>query len=542
MKREKMEDRLKLAMRLIRFARLLVAKNWTSEIQRKRPDLDADAVNAVIQGYHNAKKEKMVAYWLLDRKSISFPFDAETSKSIDQAWNALNDPLNTKLRLDFMRFDSPSDLAEFVNGQASSGNVRTKFNPDTEPAFSNRKDLGNGVTVYEVEDSKAGQLAVRRALDDAWGLGFNGWCLAARKSNFGPRQIREFGRLSEEQKERLGFYSEDDLALAWKSWTVYGEMPKRAAFRGGKIFAFSASDKKDTVQWWDKNDHGHLNIPGANVDDDVEFLEKYGRKSLMSNERYCSEHPEFVEGIVNGDTDVKFEAALNPGTLKSILSRLSEDEYYNIRECVAGNPNTPPDALERLSHDKKAMIMQNVAANPSTPASTLRRLMTGTDIFIKQCIARNTGAPASILKRLSRYQDIYVLRNLAKNTGAPAEVMDYLCDHGNDLVRFYLANNQNVPVDAMRKLAVDPLNEVRYNLSRNPAVPGDVLAMMEHDSNNEVRIGLARNENTPPDVLARLCYDEDMTVQHYAASNPGTPEEVVDKWLKDKEGGTGRLA
>ena len=43
-----------------------------------------------------------------------------------------------------------------------------EFDPSTEPKFSNPYDAGDGVIIYQVEDSKEGQKAVRKAVDQSW--------------------------------------------------------------------------------------------------------------------------------------------------------------------------------------------------------------------------------------------------------------------------------------------------------------------------------------------------------------------------------------
>ena len=67
--------------------------------------------------------------------------------------------------LDFNKFQS---LDEILNrSDASSERIlsKTSYNPDEEPYFSDKKDLGNGVVIYMVDDTKEGQKAARKAID-----------------------------------------------------------------------------------------------------------------------------------------------------------------------------------------------------------------------------------------------------------------------------------------------------------------------------------------------------------------------------------------
>jgi len=129
------------------------------------------------------------------------------------------------------------------------------FNPSAEMAFSNPYNAGDGVVIYEVEDSKEGQLAVRKAVDASWGYDRNPWAIIARnRSNEG-----------------------DELKDAWKYWKHYSAYPKRIAFKGGKLLGISAGDDNNYIEWWDKNDKVYDTIPGTNAMDDMDFLERYGK-------------------------------------------------------------------------------------------------------------------------------------------------------------------------------------------------------------------------------------------------------------------------
>lgn len=370
----------------------------------------------------------MVAYWMLDRKSIDFPFDAGTSESINQAWDALNDPLNAKLGLDFTKFDSPSSLIAFVRHIQETGGVRTRFNPDSEPTFSNRKSLGSGIVVYQVENSKAGQKAVRKALDDAWGINFNGWCLASRKSKYGRNQAKLFNNLTDEQKNELGFYSDDELAVSWNSyWTRYDVMPKRVAFRNGKIFAFSASEERFKIYWWDKHDDEWNEIPYLeNVHDDPEFVKKYGSFNFISDPYYDKTDSQMIDEMAriandeNDDSDIaQAELARLPNLPASIARMLAHSDDDFVRYTIAENKSTPPDILVMLSTDKDYMVRSATACNPGTPANALAKLACDND-DIRWEVADNPNTPIDVLKKLANDKKEYVKGAALSNLNAKA--------------------------------------------------------------------------------------------------------------------------
>ena len=55
---------------------------------------------------------------------------------------------------------------------------------------------------------------------------------------------------------------------------MYNAYPKRIAVKGGKLRAFSANSEPEML-WFDRNNKPSKEIPGANGDDDPEFIAKY---------------------------------------------------------------------------------------------------------------------------------------------------------------------------------------------------------------------------------------------------------------------------
>ena len=96
---------------------------------------------------------------------------------------------------------------------------------DKIPEFSQKKKYKKGVVIYRVEDSKAGQAAVRKIVDAHWGVDANPWCLITRKRG----------------------------QNAWAYWKGYSAYPKHIAFQNGKLLAFCANDQ-EWPAWWDRQD------------------------------------------------------------------------------------------------------------------------------------------------------------------------------------------------------------------------------------------------------------------------------------------------
>lgn len=213
-------------------------------------------------------------------------------------------------------------------------------NPDEVPEFSDRRDEGDGIVSYSVPDSRAGQRAVRNAVDTHWGRGANPWCLISRfgsepedakptptyefwkylmdrepdltKGDVGYAKLRgrgidpdkRFKALAREyEKAKSVPYYEDDfddgseenLDSAWDYWQNYSSKPKRISFRNGKLHSFMATD-------FDRNNYAGLWLYawGAKVDNNgASYTEPDG---FVDDEGDVREDEEWVENCLS-DTD-----------------------------------------------------------------------------------------------------------------------------------------------------------------------------------------------------------------------------------------------
>ena len=363
-----------------RIARMLVAFNRNElekQLKRKRSDLDEKSFNEHLDCLEkmDAKEQKVALYWI-GKKTLTLPED------LSKFNNAMN--LIKKQRLDFQKFDDPMEVLS--RDDKSTLKIRSQdehFNPATEKTFSHPYNAGDGVVIYDVEDSKDGQLAVRRAIDFHFGYDKNFWCLAARKEGFRQDEINA---LTPEQAEKLGFYSDDALAVAWNYWKGNSAYPKRIAFKNGKLFAFSAGKHKQHVEWWDRNDKSHYVIPGSNAVDDIEFLKKYGKINLLENNNAS---PEMINELVKDeDWHVRREFVMNPNTPAEVLRKLAEDEDWLVRKEVAEHPSTPIEVLRKLAEDEVENVRYAVAENPRTPVDILRKLAEDEDWLVRSAAER----------------------------------------------------------------------------------------------------------------------------------------------------------
>lgn len=125
--------------------------------------------------------------------------------------------------------------AEIRNRVEAGRNV---INPDRVPEFTDRRDEGNGIVTYQVQDDADGMMAVRRVVDSHWGEDKNPWCLISR--GVLPEWAELYGGDEDSWKEECD-YCEPDMAGAYEYWTErYNGKPKRIAFLHGRLLAFMA--------------------------------------------------------------------------------------------------------------------------------------------------------------------------------------------------------------------------------------------------------------------------------------------------------------
>ncbi len=205
-----------------------ITKNTKSTIETwfKKAGVDEEMTEATINyldyAFEDTTEQLCAAKWYLNGK-ISLP-DEDEYKVRDAVKVAKQN------KVDALSYASPMDILNTF-GQPKS-KVKP-IDPDTIKEFSNKKELAEGIVVYDVQDDFEGQAAVRKIIDTHWGEDANPWCLAARTNG--------------------------DLERAKDMWLHYSKYPKRIAFRNGKLLAFYASANDKT--WWDRNDEPHTNIP-----------------------------------------------------------------------------------------------------------------------------------------------------------------------------------------------------------------------------------------------------------------------------------------
>ena len=203
---------------------LKTAEGWL----KKRDDLLEEERSALLDYLKPMKNVEALATarWFVN-KVIRVPEDQpKVNEAIKVAKSAKVDPLT---------YSSPMNI---LNTFKQYKIKEKAIDPDTVPELSNGQTIGPpsfSIRVYDVEDTKEGQLAMRKIINTHWGEDANPWCLL--------------------QGDGKGNLRSD----AWKYWNHYNGVPKRVAFKDSKLFAFCANDyAKD--YWWNRQDEAHNGI------------------------------------------------------------------------------------------------------------------------------------------------------------------------------------------------------------------------------------------------------------------------------------------
>ena len=270
-------------------------EQYEKQLNKRRPDLTEDqrknAVQSVfdfvdgrdIPNHKKSKYEKLAMHYTAN----GFLILPEDGYKVIEA-----ERIATIKKLDPFSYKNPNVLIE--DNVVKKKVKRT--DPDTIGTFSNKTEYGNGVVVYNVEDSKKGQKDVREVIDTHFGKNSNPWCLVARQKEgimdipdtevFDNREeaeamkmvFEETGRYETVNVVSFTYYDDgitvpqwiveanepakkldpnyDELESAWVYWKKYNENTEglgfRIAFHNGELVAFR--DGKKSPRWWDRTD------------------------------------------------------------------------------------------------------------------------------------------------------------------------------------------------------------------------------------------------------------------------------------------------
>lgn len=210
-------------------------------LKNNRPDLKdipkqvenlfewADSLN--VKDNKKAKYKKLALFYM-NKGSLILPEDGYKVKEAIR--------LSEINKIDPYSFQNVDELIEKYTPVTKTARI----NPDTVKEFTNKKELSDGVVVYDVNPSKEGQVAVRKVIDSNWGEKANPWCLAARIKT---EPINNFNN------------NIDGLSSSFTYWKSYNKEKNgyKIAFQNGKLKAFRDGNDKN---WWDRQDSSSKGI------------------------------------------------------------------------------------------------------------------------------------------------------------------------------------------------------------------------------------------------------------------------------------------
>ena len=166
-------------------------------------------------------------------------------------------------KVDALSYESPMDI---LNTFGQPKEKVKPINPDNVPTLKNRTEVpGTDIVIYDVEESEESRENMREIINTHYGKNASPWCLL---------QGNEEGKLTKQSAEY---------------WQRYSAYPKKVAFKGGRLLAFSANSSKE-ITWWDRQDHPYNNIPVTQSLNDekkrkqtVEVNPKTGKEVRRSN-------------------------------------------------------------------------------------------------------------------------------------------------------------------------------------------------------------------------------------------------------------------
>ena len=267
-------------------------KEYENVLRKKRPNLIdipkqvdelfkwADGLK--VKDNQKSKYKKLALYYTANGYT-KFPEDGYKIKEVVR--------LSEKNKIDPYAYKNPDELiVKYTKFEKAK-----QINPDGVKEFTNKQKLENGVVIYDVEDSKAGQQAVRGIVDGEWGINANPWCLIARTRTKSARKefknkddaksyirkvtakgyrvseifsvdqmdiddglFKEGSKFSINVAEPFVYDSETELYSAGNMWKMYnlGRQGYKIAFQGGKLISFRDGGEMVEEEVEERTDEG----------------------------------------------------------------------------------------------------------------------------------------------------------------------------------------------------------------------------------------------------------------------------------------------
>lgn len=235
--------------------------------------------------------------------------------------------------------------------------------------------------------------------------------------------------------------------------------------------------------------------------------------NLMARMAMNSKTPSKILDNLAGheNPDVRLSVAMNSSTPPKALENflLDEDEEYEVVRFTVRNSSTPPerlrdflDTLEAEEYPDKD-ILESMASNKKLPIDLLTRLSHNDYENVREKVAANPSTPTHVLDYLAKDFSNYVKRGVAYNPNISQRSIQYLSGLNNHEIDLALANNEKTPPVILDKLSYSKYPNVLLAIAKNGRTSQDTLKRMyENALPDDIRLKkeIAANPNMTDDV------------------------------------------
>ena len=236
---------------------------------------DADAVVDELLKIGDPKTRKAALHWVM-KGSVRLP---EDMPKVEQA---LSYTVRAKGRgnIDPMSYDSPMAMMDALHEFKPKEKPISVADLKKNPLMSDYRDEGYGVETFEVDDSRDGQQLMREVINTHWGEDANPWCLLHGDGK---------GKLSD---------GSDGGYDAYHYWQHYNALPKRVAFKDGKLLAFMATALENSGNL----DDVEYRISNELNEEFNSFLMQDGNEDVFIEDWLQQYHPDVWDELVGSGT------------------------------------------------------------------------------------------------------------------------------------------------------------------------------------------------------------------------------------------------
>lgn len=333
----------------------------------KRGDLTEEVKTEVLDlldQYNDATLQLCMGKWFA-QGVISLPEDID--KCIQAVASA------KKAKVNALSYPSPMSI---IDQHGVIEKKQKPIDPDTVSTLKKSKVMDDGVVLYDVEESEESRQNLREIINTHYGANSSPWCLLQGDEN---------GKLTEKS---AGF------------WNEYSAVPKRVAFKDGKLLAFYASRSNQTTPWWDRFDRPWEGVPVSSKDKN-DPLKREVTRLVDDKTGKAGDEVSIIreEKFSDGSRAVAEWASMDPNDIRSYEKKTSSGrvtagfEYQRVL-AEPGNPafrffanifnRAIPKRLSWVSHNGESVQMDSVLGLTEYSTNDVSIDYTGDNISVVQ--------------------------------------------------------------------------------------------------------------------------------------------------------------